>query len=1336
MPSIILKNYAQPQALTDTKTNRVNPLSYQEWLSSNVGIIPGQAEAQYNAYLHSFYGTKKENLNVSSNKIKEDYIALLKRLQVIFKDDEEFNRVAKINFESETELKIAIPYFARKLKEIALFYISKREALKKTKLKYNLVGSTDAVEKILHEYLLEAFTKKEHAVTVQDKDLFDHIPALSSVKANFSIQVNELYDMVNYFDKEYSTQNNATGVYDLSSNNPLLFVLEDYIYNFYNAFDLTEVPLSALSNPLSQFVLCETGDGINEQILATIDSKYVGNDLWYLTGGYFDYNRRDVSLNLIQGNNFFYWFSGEYVREIPDGIFQSTPLSSLNWVDATGSPSLSSSDIVFISVGNNIQGAWLMDTSQIVVNDTMSATMRDGKLFKFPYPSVGMSAENIAWSGPKIEDISEFNKEFFPNEQSFVENQENIKNLYWSDYSSISSVQSIYLQDTHLYESGAFASNNFENADKIIVRREVDTDFIHDTNKSMIFNGRLETAWLYNFNQTELPITKGDTSIYYPLTTFNDVSELFFKYDSGADIPLSSLDVGSSFAGAIAGNEIANSDLLIKLDSSCGGVKEAAWLYGVPLSAFSETDIDRCNCNGDYASFFTNWKYAQGTIQSSLFFKNIPGQFQRFVWTGPKTNLNDIRGFSGFEHDSSCPYAQDRNYISLINNNFLDASKKESFEKWKTCTCRAVNYSPLGHSLDSISSYKQFPDIIVKDVRFPAPFGFNSWLGSDLKGFRQSDDVAWFRLEDALEPDFGWGKGSWVKHDGNSFYLEPGQSYIHYRSDLSRCNFELPYFIINEGYCDCLISRCNNTVCLPVWKKAVQDDAGNWVDTGELSDMMMESDSFFTYTHRDSFNFSKTVFTYDNNIVNSVSGDYVTLSAADPLISEIESNISIPSVNFLIKIPLSANNPYWGVASFEEDEDTRNKLKMAGSRDFRVLNEYLQVKQPHLSPILLENNNTIEYKTSNCNDCFIWTEPLKFNIQEPARRWNKIHVDNCVRSELLNYLHGLQCNPCDITTQKCLSECQEEVVCGCTNLCYPIKVGLTATNEASDLLFNTELSGIPVFVDYFARNDFTLDFTVIDITNGVPPNGGLWVPPVSTIFTKAELPWNNIINDFYPLVASVQTENLSSKSELGLFTPNRLFNGKYELRKAIFDIAYLERNAQSFDIIRQETYADGDVNVKQVDASWMKTKGNNFYSGNVRVDGKQTYYPYTTNYEMTHFNNFGLYDNNDSEFSPWDENGEWKNEDRYPANFRGQHNINCGQNGWYNQQLNLTGNVVEWQNDIFGNQYFLLNTNSTRMEKSEIYSTFYTKDINGNVLPARLSLSAVYNKYKNALFNA
>jgi hypothetical protein len=64
------------------------------------------------------------------NRLKNDYIDLIKKLQIIFQNDEEFERYKNIDITSNTDLSIAIPLYARKLKDIALFYNKKRQELK------------------------------------------------------------------------------------------------------------------------------------------------------------------------------------------------------------------------------------------------------------------------------------------------------------------------------------------------------------------------------------------------------------------------------------------------------------------------------------------------------------------------------------------------------------------------------------------------------------------------------------------------------------------------------------------------------------------------------------------------------------------------------------------------------------------------------------------------------------------------------------------------------------------------------------------------------------------------------------------------------------------------------------------------------------------------------------------------------------------------------------------------------------------------------------------------------------------------------------------------------
>lgn len=1281
MASIILKSIATPTQVSDSSIlNTIKPLDYQQWIKQNVGIIPSNAENQYQSYLMSWYSNK--NTQGSANNtdtLKADYIGLLKKISLIFKNDAEFERVSKINFDSPTELKLAIPYFAKKLKEIALYFASKREDLKSSKLQYNLVGSSNALEKILYEQLLKAFTK--NTTHISSQDVYSSVPELSAVNTDFSIQIEELYDTHNYY--------TDTSAYPLSSTNPLLFVLEDYIANLYNAVDISDIPLSGLANPLSQFVVCETESDLNVEILAQLGQKRLGTDMFYLTGGFYTPNLVDVALPLQQGNNYFYWFKGEYAREIPEGQFKDKIITDIDWTSATGASAFDSADIIWANVGNvKLEGAWLMDSAVQTVNAAMTATMTNGKQFKFPYPGIGASAEGLEWTGKTITDIVEPSHKFFPSESAFLVTQSQITDMYWSATNSVSSINSMLLQDTTLADV-AFASNKFTNADKILVRRNVGADDVHDISPDGVFQGDFEMAWLYNFNQTELAIKAGTNNIYYPLTSYGDASELFFLYDSGAPIALSGLNVAESFSGAVAGSTVANSDMLIKLNSICGPEIEGAFLKGFPLSAFNSDIID-CTCNEDqYIDYYTRWRFINGVTQPALAFKCDPGSFVRFVWTGPDTNLNDV--IQGFQHDHACPYFNAPEHHSLLDTNFLNKSKKDVFEQWKICTCKTVEQSPLGHNGSTFSQYRINPDFVAKDTTFPANFSFNTWKGNDSLPYNVSNDVAWFRTRKGLESDIGWSEGEWLSNNDEQYILENGQTYWYYRSDINRCGFDLPSIIVNSGYPSCKIKVCSNADCVPVWQKATLDDNGNWVDANQISDMVLESGKFYSYNHMSTYGFSKSILTLNGSTVTT-SGDYISLSAVDPAISYNNFNNDIPSVNFLIKVPLEGNDPYWGFATFDNTSDTANKLKMYGTTDVRFAYEYLQVTQPSPSNLVLADDDVIEYRTSGCNDCFIWTQPLTFNIAHPIRQWNKIEIDECVASEILNHLHSRSNETaCPTEVGTCYSSCQEANLCSCDNLCYVAKTGVTATNIPSELVFNTELSGIPVFVNYYARNPYTLDFQVEDVTDG-----GTYVPAMSTIFSEATIPWMNLSNDFYPGAALEQTGQLYSKAQRGLFTPENLGSGKWELHAGKYQLATANRSASSAELFRGET----DFPVIVSDSTWMKKD-----LSHIQIGMNQTFYPYTTNTELNAVNAFGLQENYILDYAS------------LSANDRGQKLINCGPNAYYTNIPYLTGNVIDWHQDIWGNQYFVINPqNVTRLENASTFSKVYIKLINGELI--------------------
>lgn len=1219
MATIVLNKIAQPQALSEAvnDSDLSTPLSFKDWIKNNIGIIPEDSQKQYERYLSSFYLNKNRAKTLPANQLREDYINLVKRLGIIFKNDEEFQRFTQINFESPTEIRLAIPYFAKKLKEVALFYVDQRENLKKTKLQYASIGSETGLERYLYNKLLNVFS---HNIPLDSEDLQYLTPQeLSDVKENFEIVIEELFEDENYFESSSST------ILDI---NPLFCVLENEISSLCSSDDSDRL---YISDPLSREYLCESDYVSQTELIAQGWNEYSSSDLFYISGGNRIPNIVDVNLSLAEDNNYFYWFSGETVDEIPQGLFGDVSLSSIDWSNATAGDNINSSDIIFASFGNlKTEAAWFMSADKITFLTEMTATMSNGKEFKFPYPGIGLSADGV-WSGRTLTDTLEEDKQFFPNESAYLENVENIKKLYWSAESSISSIDSIPLQNLTLWDNGAYASKEFNNADKIIVRTNTGADRIHDGNPDEVYQGDLEIAWLYNFTKTQIPIIAETSNIYFPLTTFSDSTELSLKYNVGQDIPLSAVAVNNAFAGAIAGDNVSNSDFIVKKKTICGPELEAAWLSGPPLSAFRKDDSDLCVCDDDKFVTSTDWVFTKGVAQPALTFKVESNGIVKFVWTGPTTPISNVRGFNGFTHDATCPYHPKNKSLLEIDFKNFDISEAE---EWRNCSCHAVLHSPIGQKSSNIDSFNIIPDLVLKEID-PFTTNLSEWRGRDNLPYNTSTDATWFQLSDSPDKDVGWGKGQWM----NNFSLEQGQVYWYYRTNLNRCDIELPFFVINECYTE-IVTRCDSLSNIPVWKKAIKDRNGEWVKTDEPTDLILSHGGLYDYTHRSTIDWEVSRVKIDGNYVTDEEFIIVSKNTDNYSFDVKKSNFS--SVDFFIRIPLNDSKPYWGAASYENNTETRNKNVLRNYNDNRLIGEYLLTNQPIPSEIILTDNTTIRYELSDCNDCFIWKQPVTMNVSAPNKRWNKLLISECVQSEILDYLHNY-----------CGGNCSSKVSCVCDSICGTTKTGVTATYEPADILFNTDLSGVPLFINYYARSPFDLNFKVEDLLNPV------YAPILSGNILTPNQPWANLINDSVASFVTTQdNSNLRSRKETGVFVPSKIAIGKYELHSA--DSIY-EPTDLSYTF-RKDNYFDGPFSPINIDSRWMKNS-----IGLPSSNGYQTYHPYESEYRL------GLY-TDAYPTSPWDV----------------MEASGCNVADLYaNYVENVSANVIDWKTDIYGNQFFL-----------------------------------------------
>jgi len=1296
MSSITLSKLSKPETLSNK--NDSTPISFLEWRSRNVAISFSEEESQYANYVKNFYDSKDQKTVSANEKLKKDYLDLIQRLRIIFENDSEFERYSNIDVSSDTDLSIAIPTYARKLKDIALFYSRKRGEIKNKKIEYNMAGSFNGVSKLLYSNILSKFTKLDSINFSDENPLITQSPTFSSIKDNFSIEVEELYDTNDYFE-------------DIENINPFSCIFNDLCFSTFST------PLSAKADPIENSYVCDPSNETVDELLQKAYEKYLSTDVSYISGGYYVEDLKKVTLPFEQGNNFLYWFGGRTVFDIPEGLYKDVAINDINWTNATGGSAFNISDLIFLTIGNaQTQGAWLQDSKTTNVDATMSAVMTDGKIFKFPYPYYGLSSVGGFWSGPGIDDTKIASRKFFPTEEDFTNSQNVINKLYWNTFSSISVVESKFLQETNLKKYG-FASNKYVNADKIFVST--------DNAEKIVYTGDLDSAWLYDFNQTQLPIIPGENFIYFPLQTYSSSDELFFNYDSGQSVVLSSVSVPDSFAGAVASTDLNKADWIVKNQTVCGPEIEVAWLKSVPLEDYTSFDRGSCDCDSGQTTYYTDWFFVSGAAQPSLAFKCYSNNYIRFVWTGETTNINDLKAFTGFEHDSSCPYKNLDHSKSILDRNFLNSNNKNIFEKWKKCTCQAVQYSPFGHNQSAMEHFKITPDFIVKDIGYPNSFNKKVWIGSDGLPYSQSKDCARF-FPNLIEKDVGWGKGVWKNQKSEDFVLEKGQSYIYYRADTTDCAYDSPYIVVNQKYFDGTVAnaQCVKNSYIPKWYKAVLNSEGVWVDGGVESDMILEFGSFLKYIHREKIQESRKRFLYNGNEVTSISGEYITFRQADSKISFKQFNTDTPSINFLIKIPINPTYNYWGNSNYGQDINTQ-RSNAVDVDSFRIENDYLQITQPKPSRIVLDDMDIVEYKFGNCDsNCFVWDEELSFTVLDPVRKWNTINLDDCVRSEILTYLNSEMTN-CNTVKTKCFSDCNNLTICDCANFCEPAKTGLTATNTDSNITFNTEISGLPVFINYFARNAFNQDVVVQDITNG---EKSILVPIMSGDFVKPLAPWRNLLNQKGSnFVIEEKIENVLTKKDLGFYTPNIVSMGRYET----YDSSYtFVPNSSSVTVFRKDNYFDTPIQKSDSDSQYVTDLTPSKKNGFIKSKNIQTFYPYTNAGEMTDKIVYGLYEI-PTDFSPWNnKTGEWEGGSEY-INYRGQYKINCSDN-WYTNQLNLTGDVVNWQTDVFGNQYFLVNRDTnTFTQQPSSYSTIFVKLQNGKVYTVIDALSSIINAYEN-----
>lgn len=828
------------------------PYSFNEWIRTQDAVEPNSQYEFYLQYIVEWY--KNKFTKAKANEIiKTNYVNLLKQLNIVFKDEVNENWFTSLSYDNDLDIQDMIDFYSKKLKQIAYFLAEKRETIKRAKLKYNTVGSNFGTIKLFTDYILNTFTQRQYAYNTPTGSDYKNMPAISGVNTSFQMYIKELYDDSNYFDRSPTasttvyTNITSESVNNLMSSMDLSLEDAEWVYSL-GKFDSIDSST--------------TYTNLSDELLISLTEKYIGTAIYNGEVIHSTVDTITAVVDLVQGNNWFYWPSGEHLFESSYVPINNIPLSATTLlsplistesiqITATAGNNYKESDRIFVLDYNGIKGAWAQSVSSETTVETMSALINGTStyLFKFPYPGYGEGSKTLPWTGKSKQNITSiYNFLDFSTKQY-------IKTQYFADTSTeIYPVTPISINNSNIVRCGAYASKEYNRSDQIRKFNSTNADKIHDSIPNAVYTDDIEYAWLYDVTKTNLAANIGATNILWPLQTYINAPDTSFVTPSDycSPIPLSSLN-HNHFIGSRSGSGLYDSDIIYVLDGVNGAAIQAAFLSSGEIKHNIQPIID------DENRFTAE---ISGAHQPGLYLKCFPGQYATFIWGDVSIDINDTnityhniptdseyRNVSHFSiYESRLKPLQEIYSKSIVDNNksFTDFGIGPGVGDWKLDSSRSVLFSPIGHPGDVYDDFDKMTDIIFVDHNFPNPFSLASWRDDQGRSYKTSPDFGWYKLdsENLLQPDVGWGPGQWVNYNGTtSFKLSAGYQYKYLRANLRRSASEIqmhavPYMVIKQPY----------TIANTKWVKAVYDGS-KFLPTNEDTDIILSPGSIISYDH-------------------------------------------------------------------------------------------------------------------------------------------------------------------------------------------------------------------------------------------------------------------------------------------------------------------------------------------------------------------------------------------------------------------------------------------------------------------------------------------------------
>lgn len=1267
------------------------PLSYEKWSK----YANSTSRESYQLYVSEWIRAKK--VSVTESTLKDRYKEMLEQFRVFFSSEDADEWYRLIDTNNETDLLLAVPYFARKLKEICLYYQAARTELANAVQKKQYKGIPQDIQLVVRQAVLNAIANRfnKNGVSVSFA-----VPELSSVEPVLTVELEELYDSDTYLgiDQASAPAEPTKEFYEQRGITDTLFerIMHDLILPFEKDSSLSAISDEDYESFLRKYV------GIDQQQVITTTTL--------------SSSKEEVIWNLEQGVNRFYFPSSRVPASQTDtSVIVPVPLSSVDVSRATASDTADTADKIYVTYGSVVEGAWLSDQTKEPQVYPTEVIFRPGITeFRFPYAGYGLSGADIEWTGARFSTNKGF--QFLPKAV-----QQAVLDKYYSQPLESPRALSASIHDLALEQSGAFASKAFKTSDKVYI------DTYGETTSNF---KEVSSAWLYRFENTHIRIQEnGTTKFTWPFDEFVETAQNFTQVCN--PIPLSQLNQFHFTAGFTP----TTSDVIVK--QTLDGLTEVAWLSGTPLTVGSIKFPNQIGCSfivepGQTVGFI--WTGPDDIPFSSVFktvehapncrFRTGDGNKQKAAACSCGATAYSPFGHSGNNYDAN---SQDADYIIVDDGSITDTLPTPS--NWTDSSGKNYLTSP-NFAWFRGTRWEQGSWVKSSDLKLPANLRHGKRYFYHRKA-RQGEDrpplVTNYKYRYETVPSV-WTdariENGVIISTGvpSNMRLVPGDTISVIRKAQSTYAYLSAITIANENERRNTIWATYDVVTVQPLSAATPvlfswptvslnlsaNDTANqfppfsvenlsavleWTITDPQGRTVTLSSQIASYTPAISGEHTISVRAQDKdyNIVTVTS--IPSLSVIPATRSGIrEISLSYPTPGFVLENTLTGWD--YNTNRFARNNVVGAKPYWAKHTEETTLDGYLLNVQPKLSPLVVNHKDVFRYE--RMRSTMIWNYNLSAFDLDLAPVWKTLEVvtgtSPLMSATLVAPLTGQQ--------------------------------AFAITQRPSAITLSNFKSGQPVQITYDAQQTFATTLS-IDIAQTVVTTTS------ATDVIVAERPWNSIPNRYTAVVASMPNVNSNIRRKTKFDAPELLGS-------LIYVDEFVSRTPEASSWTGPYSSVAGGIgntNSSQQTVSydtsveWLKEPFvASSIAGNPRKELTRTYQTFVGHAANDNFD-LGFVTPN-SLLTPWggSDGSVWVDDLNKPASFSGVVNVSA----WEATQLlkNSDKRLYEWGSDVYGNQYGVYKLSSLSPLEAELaVGDAWVKLESGRVYPANEALSSVYDAY-------